>query len=207
MRTSRFWTPKPSQWPVISSRSIKFQVLSLWEWLFEVELTNCQESGSELFQAETCYRVCLYNSYSWPLSLCQAGCFVKSIKKLKCLCQTFPGQAKTANASILPGDGIASNIRHGWCFWKSSVKNIRSSYILIKDSVLCVWDIWLLGRYEGDGVAWFFGNHSVWMNNEWCALCSAVQSSAVWKDEIRNIAKGTIDPMVECSWQSYYLLI
>ena len=149
MRTSRFWTPKPSQWPVISSRSIKFQVLSLWEWLFEVELTNCQESGSELFQAETWYRVCLYNSFSWPLSLCQAGCFVKSIKKqLKCLCQTFPGQAKTVNASILPGDGIASNIRHGWCFWKSSVKNIRISYI----SYQKLWPVCL--RYLIIGSLW-----------------------------------------------------
>ena len=34
-------------------------------------------------------------------------------KKPKCLCQTFTGQAKTANASILPGEGIASIIRHG----------------------------------------------------------------------------------------------
>ena len=80
---------------------------------------------------------------------------------------------------------------------KSSVKTFGSPIFLIKDSVLCVWDMWLLGRYEGDGVVWYFGTHSVWMNNEWC----------VWKDEIRNIDKGTVNPMVECSWQSNYVLI
>ena len=178
MRTSRFWTPKPSQWPVISSRSIKFQVLSLWEWLFEVELTNCQESGSELFQAETWYRVCLYNSYSWPLSLCQAGCFVKSIKKLNAFAKPFPARLKPPMLVFYREMVLHLTFDMVDVFENLPWKTFGSPIFLIKDFDLCVWDIWLLGRYEGDGVVWFFGNHSVWMNNEWmmcvhCALCSA----------------------------------
>ena len=128
MRTSRFWTPKPSQWPVISSRSIKLQVLivgvTVWsradklsrKWIWTISSRNLVSSlFIQLLQLAFVF--------------VSSRLFCKVYKKPKSLCQTFPGQAKTVNASILPGDGIASNIRHGWCFWKSSVKNIRISYI------------------------------------------------------------------------------
>ena len=71
-----------------------------------------------------------------------------------------------------------------------------------------IFDYWVVMKVMGlfDSLATtLYG----WIMNEWC-VCTvhcAVQSSAESKDEMRNIAKGTIDPMVECSWQSYYLLI
>ena len=210
MRTSRFWTPKPSQWPVISSRSIKFQVLSLWEWLFEVELTNCQESGSELFQAETWYRVCLYNSFSWPLSLCQAGCFVKSIKNLNAFAKPFLARLKPPMLVFYREMVLHLTFDMVDVFENLPWKTFGAPIFLSK-TLSCVseiFDYWVVMKVMGlfDSLATtLYG----WIMNEWC-VCTvhcAVQSSAESKDEMRNIAKGTIDPMVECSWQSYYLLI